>query len=75
MILTPFSVVTTSPARLPSTLPAGLDRKVDDHRTGRQCRDHVCVSRIGALRPGISAVQITMSVRFSASVIRSRCRR
>ena len=52
----------TEPAAL--DIAAGLDREVDDDRAGASSPTIASVSRIGALRPGMSAVQMTMSVRF-----------
>ena len=69
MIVTPFGVVTISPGRLPSTLPPASTARSTMTEPGASSATIALVSSTGAWRPGISAVQITMSVRFSASVI------
>ena len=67
MILTPFGVVTISPGRLPSTLPPASTARSTMTDPGASSATIASVSSTGALRPGMSAVQITTSVRFRAS--------
>jgi hypothetical protein len=74
-IFTPFGVVTTSSARLPSTLPPASIARSTITDPEASSATIAFVNRTGALRPGIKAVQMTISVRRNASVMRSRCRR
>ena len=60
-ILTPFFVVTISPALAPSTLPPRSTAKSISTLPGFIEATIFLVIKIGAARPGISAVVITMS--------------
>ena len=72
-IFTPFAVVTTSPALAPSTLPPRSTARSTITEPARIGSIIAEVIRIGAVRPGISAVVMTMSWRRRCSLTSSAC--
>ncbi len=61
MIVTPFSVTTRSPATVPTTLPPLAAAMSTITEPGFMPATISAVIRVGAGRPGISAVVMTMS--------------